>query len=291
MIRAWKHILRPLAEAIDAKSILEIGSEFGTSTQVLLNYLRKTGGHLYAIDPYPDFDVAQFEREYEGLLTFHQQASLHALRQIPMVDLALVDGDHNWYTVYHELKLLEESHGADPLKLPLTAIHDTGWPYGRRDLYYRPEAVPEEYRHPWAREGVAMGKRGLVGASGMNQTMCNAREEGGPRNGVLTAVEDYLEQSDVSWEMLQIPLYFGITILATRQRLDSTPALAERFADLEHQLQGSGLIAFGEQLRLAEGTQFQNVYLELQAAKQRIAELEEKLAGITADGRALSGSV
>lgn len=284
MIRAWKHIIRPLAEAIDAKSAVEIGSEFGTSTQVLLNYLRGIGGHLHAIDPYPGFDSAQFERDNEGLLTFYREPSLEALKHMPMVDLALVDGDHNWYTVYHELRLLEDSHHADPLRLPLTAIHDTGWPYGRRDMYYRPDTVPEQFRQPWAREGIAVGKRRLVGARGMNRTMCNAIEEGGPRNGVLTAVEDYLAQSDIEWKMLQIPLYFGITILATRQRLERTPALAQRFAGLEHQLQGSELIAFGEQLRLAEGTQFQNIYLELQAAKERISELESRLEG-AASGR------
>jgi hypothetical protein len=284
MIRAWKHILRPLAEAIDAKSIVEIGSEFGTSTQVLLNYLRKIGGHLYAIDPNPDFDVTQFERDHEGLLTFYQEPSLEALRHMPMIDLALVDGDHNWYTVYHELRLLEERHRADPHRLPLTVIHDTGWPYGRRDLYYRPDTIPERYRHPWAREGIAVGRSRLVGAGGMNQDMCNAIEEGGPRNGVLTAVEDYLAQSDIEWEMLHIPLYFGITILATRQRLESNAELAQRFAGLKHQLQGSELIAFGEQLRLAEGTQFQNVYMELQAAKQRISELESRLEGAAPDG-------
>ena len=67
-------------------------SEFGTSTQVLLNYLRKIGGHLHAIDPYPDFDVEQFQRDNQGLLTFYRQPSLEALKHLPKVDLALVDG-------------------------------------------------------------------------------------------------------------------------------------------------------------------------------------------------------
>jgi hypothetical protein len=283
MVRAWKHIIRPLAEAARAKTVLEIGSEIGLSTQVLLNYVREVDGHLHAVDPHPGFDVREFEKKHEGYLTFYPELSLQALKRVPDVDLALVDGDHNWYTVYHELKLLEERHGNDPDRMPLILAHDVGWPYGRRDLYYDPETIPEEYRQPYAREGIAFGKSRLVRNRGMNLQLCNALEEGGPRNGVMTAVDDYLAQSSIDWQMLHIPLYFGLCILAPRQRLASNQAFAEQIQHLEHQLQGRELIEMGEELRLAEGIAFQKVHRELSEARKRISELEGQLGEHSGD--------
>jgi hypothetical protein len=277
MVRAWKHIIRPLAEAAGARTILEIGSEIGLSTQVLLNYVHEVGGHLHAIDPHPGFDVGEFKKKHEGYLTFYPELSLQALKHVPDVDLALVDGDHNWYTVYHELKLMEERRDHDPDRMPLILAHDVGWPYGRRDLYYDPETIPEEYRQPYARQGMAFGKSALVGQRGMNLQMCNALEEGGPRNGVMTGVDDYLAQSSIDWQMLHIPLYFGLCILAPRQLLASNQALADQIKHLELQLQGRELVEMGEQLRIAEIIAFQKVHRELGEAKKRISELEGQL--------------
>jgi hypothetical protein len=160
--------------------------------------------------------------------------------------------------------------------MPLILAHDAGWPYGRRDLYYDPKTIPEGYRQPYAREGIAFGKSRLVGNRGMNLQMCNALQEGGPRNGVMTAVEDYLAQSSIDWHMVYIPLYFGLCILAPKQRLVSNQALAEQIQHLEHQLQGRELIEMGEQLRIDEVIAFQKIHRELSEAKKRIRELERQ---------------
>jgi hypothetical protein len=205
------------------------------------------------------------------------------LKRVPAIDLALVDGDHNWYTVYHELLLLEERHGHDPEKMPLILAHDTGWPYGRRDLYYNPETIPAEYRQPYAKQGIVRGKSRLVSNRGMNQQVCNALDEGGPHNGVLTAVEDYLAQSPVDWHMVNLPLYFGLCILIPRQQLASNQELAEQIEHLDFQLQGIELIEMGEQIRVADWITFQRVQRELEAAKRRISELEALCMGNTAD--------
>jgi Methyltransferase domain len=142
MIALWGQVLRPLVEAIGGKRILEIGAEYGLSTGALVNYVRKVNGHLYCIDPVPEFDVDEYVAQHEGLLSFYRETSLKAIPMIPEVDVALVDGDHNWYTVYNELKLIDARHGHDPDKLPLIFVHDIGWPYGRRDLYYDPATIP-----------------------------------------------------------------------------------------------------------------------------------------------------
>ena len=76
---------------------------------------------------------------------------------LPPVDAALIDGDHNWYTVYHEMKAIAEVARANGAPLPVMILHDVGWPYGRRDLYYAPDTIPEECRQPYAQKGMVAG--------------------------------------------------------------------------------------------------------------------------------------
>ncbi len=77
-----------------------------------------------------------------------------------------LDGDHNWYTVFHELRLIEEHCQRNERLFPLVLLHDLGWPYGRRDLYYNPETIPAEYRQPYARAPSARESRSSSGKGG-----------------------------------------------------------------------------------------------------------------------------
>lgn len=277
MIKLWQRILLPLYQAARAKTILEIGAEYGKSTTVLLAYVKEHGGHLHCIDPYPAFEARQFAEDNREHLTFYEDLSLNAIRRTPRVDIAMVDGDHNWYTVYNELKQLEEVHGSDPLAQPVIFAHDLSWPYGRRDLYYNPDNIPAEFRQPHAKEGILPNKSELT-PRGMNRHLHNATHEGGPRNGVLTGVEDYLAESKLNWHFLHLPLYFGLGILVTRERLRANPelnALIERFTPSE----GSRLlIAQTEHLRSTDGIIMQVLYGRWEKAQQRIEELEAQLA-------------
>ena len=52
----------------------------------------------------------------------------------------MIDGDHNYFTVREELRLIgERAQGA---ALPLLLFHDVGWPHGRRDDYFDAGAIP-----------------------------------------------------------------------------------------------------------------------------------------------------
>ena len=79
---------------------------------------------------------------------FHLGISHDVLPTLPPADVALIDGDHNWFTVYHELKMLAATSREAGAPLPLLVLHDVAWPYGRRDLYYEPSRIPEEFRQP-----------------------------------------------------------------------------------------------------------------------------------------------
>ena len=55
--------------------------------------------------------------------------------------MVVIDGDHNYYTVSEELRLIgERAAGAE---LPLLLFHDVCWPHARRDDYFAPELIPE----------------------------------------------------------------------------------------------------------------------------------------------------
>lgn len=282
MIRLWGKVIRPLVLALDAKIILEIGAEFGTSTNVLLNYVRQVDGHLHSIDPLPGFDAEQLQADNRGFLTLYRDLSLNVLPAMPQVDVALVDGDHNWFTVYNELKLIEQVHAHDPLRQPLLFVHDIGWPYGRRDLYYDPSTIPEEFRNEYQRKGIFPRRRELADDGGMNLELCNAVTEGGERNGVLTGVEDYIAGSALEYSFLKLPFYYGLGILVTRQRLAGCAPLQAEIDKLQHALQGEELISLAEHMRCTEGVILQTLNRQLLASQQRVEELEAELAVLRA---------
>lgn len=280
MIALWQKIIRPLVESIDGRTVLEIGAETGLSTRALLNYVRGVEGELHCIDPVPAFDAEKLLAASDGRLHFHEDLSLNVLRDLPPVDVALVDGDHNWYTVYNELKLIEETHLGHEVALPLIFVHDVGWPYGRRDLYYDPENIPEEFVRPYARRPIGRNATELLeeGAVGMNGRLCNAIDEGGPRNGVLTGIEDFVKESSVDYRYLQLPLYFGLGILVATERLESSPDLQREINNLERLLEAGELIEVVEEQRLTLLIVVQRLQGELTASEARVEELEAALA-------------
>ena len=133
-------------------------------------------------------------------------------------DCILIDGDHNWYTVFNELRLIRE-------RTLLKAggyifLHDVDWPYGRRDLYYQPETIPAEFRHPFAEKGIVRGQSPLAEVGSMNsRNYLNAMEEGGPKNGVLTAIEDFLALHPGDYRFFMIRYQWGLGVLQLRSAL------------------------------------------------------------------------
>ncbi|MBW2459769.1 MAG: class I SAM-dependent methyltransferase [Deltaproteobacteria bacterium] len=228
MLAFWPDVIRPLLQALAPQSIVEVGSESGKMTQRLLEIAAATGGTVHAVDPAPLFDVDAWQQEAQGRLVVHRQPSLVGLEQIDAFDCVLIDGDHNWYTVHRELHLVERRCKELGQPMPLILLHDVAWPYGRRDLYYDPDSIPAEHRQPWAKQGISPTEAELLPTGGINAHLCNAVREGGPRNGVLTAVEDYQAETDVGFLFVKIPAVFGLAILLPEALADQKPEVEER---------------------------------------------------------------
>jgi Macrocin-O-methyltransferase (TylF)/Methyltransferase domain len=256
----WNDVVAPVIEAAGARRIVEVGALRGENTERMLKRLG-TDVELHVIDPLPDFDPAGHEARFAGRYVFHRDLSVNVLGKLPPMDVALIDGDHNWYTVNTELRLLAEVSRAAGAPLPVCILHDVGWPYGRRDLYYDPDTIPAGHRHPWRRAGIRRGQSELVdGNRGVNAELANAEREGGPRNGVLTAVEGFIADHDRPLRLVALPIYFGLAILAEEGLLAQRPALAAVLDWLESPAGKDMLLRLGEEIRL-DGAEIDQVLL------------------------------
>lgn len=213
MLRFWETVVEPSLEALQPSSVVEIGSDRGGNTRNLLEFCQRRGARLHAIDPVPKYEVSSWQEEYGDTFIPHLSLSLDTLALIDGMDAVLVDGDHNWYTVFNELKIIEQRCAEIPQSFPLVFLHDIGWPYGRRDLYYDPESIPEDYRKPHRQMGLRPDSREPVEEGGINSRLYNALHENDVYSGVLTAVEDFLKESRERPEFMKLPGLHGLGIL------------------------------------------------------------------------------
>ena len=245
----FSDIILGTLHAAGARNIAEVGAEFGGMSQQLAAYAQVMGGGLTSIDPAPKPEFLEWAASCPTV-THVPALSLEAMPRLADVDAWVIDGDHNYYTVLNELRIADQLARRDGK--PLLAIpHDVSWPCGRRDFYYAPEQIPAEWRHPYSYEaGVTLDDQGARENRGLrgNGNFAVALHEGGPRNGVLTAVEDFLGEArsdDRPIAYANIPAVMGLGIL-----FDSSAPWAADVAALVHPYHENPLIASLERNRL-----------------------------------------
>jgi Methyltransferase domain len=195
-----------LLDAAKAQSVIEVGAYAGDLTRLLLLWAESSGARIVAIDPSPEPQLERLEREHTELRLI-REPSLSALLHTESTDAVILDGDHNYYTVTEELSLLT----AGSRRSPLILLHDVCWPHERRDTYFDPEQIPAEHRQSVAPEGRLYP--GVPGTQLLGMPYhWPAATEGGPRNGVLTAIEDFLASHD-ELDHAVIPVFFGLGVV------------------------------------------------------------------------------
>jgi hypothetical protein len=217
-------IIVPVLDASSPRSVVEVGAYAGDLTGLLVEWAGGSGARVWAIDPSPRKPLVELAAQRPEL-ELVRATSHEALAEVPLPDAAIIDGDHNYYTVSEELRIIaERAGGAD---LPLLIFHDVAWPHGRRDDYYDPKLVPEEARHP-IHEGAGLfpGEPGIR-PGGLPYRYAAARE-GGPRNGVLTAVEDFVGER-AGLRLAVVPAFFGLGVV-WHERAPYADAVAETLA-------------------------------------------------------------
>ncbi|HKH23787.1 MAG TPA: class I SAM-dependent methyltransferase [Solirubrobacterales bacterium] len=195
-------------DAAGVSSVIEVGAERGRLTQELLRWAQPSGARVIAIEPAPISDLLELVDEYPEL-ELVEETSLDALEHLPIADAVVLDGDHNYYTLSNELRLIAER--APDGRMPLLVFHDVCWPLARRDQYAAPERIPDEHRHPYGEDiKLLPGNRGTA-ERGLPFEW-GALEEGGPRNGVMTAIEDFMSERE-GLRLAVIPIFFGCGLL------------------------------------------------------------------------------
>ena len=116
-------------------------------------------------------------------------------------DAIFLNDDPNWYTVYNELKIIKDTN----VEFPLIFICHNIFPHKRRDSYVNPDIIPIKYRHNFSKE-LSHGNINI------RDGFFHAIESNTPKNGVLTAIEDFLAENS-SFNALDINFLNGLTIL------------------------------------------------------------------------------
>jgi hypothetical protein len=214
-LAVYSELIEQLAAVPDIPHVVEIGSESGAVSVRLAQAAAARGGELWVVEPSPSARLRRLAAEHPHVRVV-EGFSPEALAAVPTAGLYVIDGDHNYATVRAELEAIYDRDDAEG---SICVLHDVGWPSGRRDQYYAPERLDPASVHPHSFTRGAIPGQVQLAAEGRgfrgDGAFAFALREGGPRNGVLTAVEDVLaEDGDLS--LLTTPLVFGLGVVGRR---------------------------------------------------------------------------
>jgi chromosome segregation ATPase len=271
----WSSVIGPLLDGGQPQTILVVGLDHGPLADRLVDHVADDGA-LHAIPSHAEFEPGEQLLSIGKRFTLHEGPAHEEIEAVADVDLAILAGDPNWYSAFHQLRALERRSLEDGHPFPVVIVHNVRWPYGRRDMYSDPERIPEEFRQPWERRGVVPGSTKLV-PDGMFAERNHAVLEHGPRNGVRTAVDDFIADSYRRWRFADLPGLDGIGVLVSSDRLEARPELEhalERFAGAEFL---SGHVREVELARVASAAESQRARAEVTELASRSDEFESEL--------------
>ena len=258
---SFRGIIEPVLALAKPRSICEIGVEKGLFTEFLLHFCSLNNCSYSGIDP--SLDESFIAERGRDRIVFFRERSLPVLEKLEAHDVYFIDGDHNYFTVKNELWLILQHRD----HWPLIFLHDVCWPWGRRDQYCAPELIPAEHRHPCSAELMVVPGEGALREAGFcgkesDYEYAAALHEGGPCNGVLTAVEDAIaDLGQEQWRLLVVPAVFGLGILYSPKHFSQKLSLGiERISD--------GMAALESLLRLLENNRIDLFLTYLKQVKQ-----------------------
>lgn len=272
-LTSWWPLLDEAVRALPG-GVVEIGADKGFTTRMLSQLCRELGIGFVSVDPAPANGVDDIDGVDHRRITSDE---FFKGTDVPASPIWIVDGDHNYDTVAMELAgIAKATRDSDCLIF----LHDLGWPNGRRDFWYSTGTAPADAPRMAAGFGVSIDSEGVVPVHegiGLGSMAAVAPREGGPRNGVLTAVEDFLKsEGGRGWVFRWTPIFFGFGVLVRESTLLSgkLSVLVERFDAFDRVREVLGPLEFNR-LRLLQTA---NVKWTDSAAKdRRIGELESRL--------------
>ncbi|MEJ7790307.1 MAG: class I SAM-dependent methyltransferase, partial [Thermoleophilaceae bacterium] len=120
-LSTFRELILCCLEIVQARRIVEIGSETGALTIELSDWAAERQAVVVSVDPEPAHSVVKRAAETPAL-ELVAGVSPEALEGIQPADVYIIDGDHNHYSVSRELRHVF----ADPERFPLAILHDVG---------------------------------------------------------------------------------------------------------------------------------------------------------------------
>ena len=113
---------------------------------------------------------------------------LNTLRKFENYDAIFIDDDANWYTLINELKIIKNTNS----EFPLVFICNNNFPNKRRDSYSNPDNIPDNFRQEYTDKlTINFNNEKIIISDGFY----HACDENTPKNGVSTAIEDFLDKN------------------------------------------------------------------------------------------------
>lgn len=144
---------------------------------------------------------------------------LKNLQEYKDYDAIFLNNDPNWYTSYNELNIIKKNNE----EFPLVFICNNRFPHKRRDSYQNPESIPKEYLQEYAETLPILYENEELT---IHDGYFHACEENSPKNGVLTAIEDFIKENP-NIGIMDIKFLEEITIIYPKNtiskiRIDNT---------------------------------------------------------------------
>lgn len=232
----------------------------------ILEYCDNNNDSYVAIDSKDTFEK-EFIRDY----------TLNVLPNLSDYDAIFINDDPNWYTVYNELNIIKEKNQ----EFPLVFVCHNIFPHKRRDSYINPEIIPMEFRKNYS----AKLKYGNIF---IKDNFYHANEENTSKNGVLTAIEDFLAKNP-QIGIMDVKLSNGITILYPKNNISKIRLglLSEEISDFvlefdqfsDNIVENHLLSQYVSELNFIVGDfdSIENIKFEFDVKEKKIKEYEDKI--------------
>ncbi len=132
----------------------------------------------------------------------YNDIALNILPTLNDYEAIFINDDPNWYTIFNELNIIKKNNK----EFPLVFICNNIFPHKKRDSYKNPDVIPDEFKNEFSRQLF------LSDDIKIKDNFYHAIKENTPKNGVLTAIDDFLEINK-SIGIMDIKFIDGITIL------------------------------------------------------------------------------
>jgi hypothetical protein len=209
-------MLAGLCRRLKPRHIALVGARDPALAQCMLHAAMQAGATLHVIARAPGEGLLALRGIGRDACVLHDATIPDALKLIPVPAFCWVDADRNWHTTRTALRALDAQAQRLGRAFPVTIVEGTGWPHGRRDGYDDPAAIPAEACQPHERAGLLPGQRAPAGSAGLYAEGYHASSCDEPGNGVLTAVEDFLDGRMAALRFEKLPGFGGRVVIAPR---------------------------------------------------------------------------